>query len=105
MTETQFLITLAQTRKAYNWSTEGKTIVGVAKNGKARGKKYAPITAVCRYAGKGTNPSTKRGTTKAGKQLGMTPTLTKNVSNATQAVSNRGNSQVLRGKIKQVLGL
>ena len=67
MTETQFLITLAQTRKAYNWSTEGKTIVGVAKNGKARGKKYAPITAVCRYAGKGTNPSTKRGTTKAGK--------------------------------------
>ena len=105
MTETQFLITLAQTRKAYNWSTEGKTIVGVAKNGKARGKKYAPITAVCRYAWNGTNPSNKRGTNKAVKQLGMTPTLTKNVSNATQATSNRGNSQVLRGKIKQVLGL
>ena len=105
MTETEFLIALSQTKNAYRWTTEGKSIVGVAKNGKTKGKKFDPLTAVCRYAGKGTNPSTKRGSTKAGKQLGITTTLACNLTSATKALSNRGNAQVLRGKLKQALGL
>ena len=48
MPETQFLIALSQTTSAYKWGVEGKTIVGTAKNGKTRGKKFDPVTAVCR---------------------------------------------------------
>ena len=103
MTETQFLIALSQTTSAYKWSVEGKTIVGTAKNGKTRGKKYDPVTAVCRSTGKGEYASTCRGKKQAATKLGLTSTLTTNVSSAAQAKSNRGNYQVLRGKIRQVL--
>ena len=103
MTETQFLIALSQTTSAYKWGVEGKTIVGTAKNGKTRGKKYDPVTAVCRSTGKGTYASTCKGKKQAGSKLGLTSTLTTNVSSASTAKSNRGNYQVLRGKIRQVL--
>lgn len=105
MTETQFLVTLAQTKGAYRWKTEGKTIVGVAKNGKTRGEKFNPMTAVCRSTGMGTYSATKTGTKRAASKLGASVTLAYNVTEAAQAKSNRGNTQVLRGKIKQVLGL
>ena len=103
MTETQFLVALSQTTGAYKWSLEGKTIVGTAKNGKTRGKKFDPMTAVCRSTGKGTYSSTCKGKKQAANKLGLTSTFTTNVSSATQAKSNRGNYQVLRGRIRQVL--
>ena len=105
MTETQFLVELSKTTGAYSWSVDGKQIVGTAKNGKTRGKKFDPMTAVCRSTGKGTYPSTCRGKCSAATKLGVTQSLAQNVSNATQARSNRGNDQVLRGRIRQVLGV
>ena len=103
MTETQFLIALSQTTSAYKWGVEGKTIVGTARNGKTRGKKFDPVTAVCRSTGKGTYSSTCKGKKQAASKLGLTNTFTTNVSSATTAKSNRGNYQVLRGKMRQVL--
>ena len=103
MTETQFLIALSQTTSAYKWGVEGKTIVGTAKNGKSRGKKFDPVTAVCRSTGKGPYASTCKGKKTAASKLGLTSTFTTNVTSATTAKSNRGNYQVLRGKIRQVL--
>lgn len=105
MTETQFLVELSKTTTAYSWSVDGKQIVGTAKNGKTKGKKFDPLTAVCRSTGKGTFSSTCKGKSKAATKIGVTKTLAQNVSNATQAKSNRGNDQVLRGKIRQVLGV
>jgi len=105
VTETQFLVELSKTTTAYSWSVDGKQIVGTAKNGKTKGKKFDPLTAVCRSTGKGTFSSTCKGKSKAATKIGVTKTLAQNVSNATQAKSNRGNDQVLRGKIRQVLGV
>jgi hypothetical protein len=105
MTETQFLMALSQTTKSYRWSVEGKDIVGTAKNGKTRGKKFDPLTAVCRSTGQGTYAYTCRGRKSAASKLGIGTTLASNVSQAAKAVSNRGNGQVLRGKIRQVLGV
>ena len=105
MTETQFLMALSQTTKSYNWSLDGKTIVGTAKNGKTRGKKFDPLTAVCRSTGQGTYASTCRGKKSAASKIGVSATLASNVSQAVRATSNRGNGQVLRGKIRQVLGV
>jgi phage terminase large subunit-like protein len=103
MTETQFLVALSQTTTAYKWTVDNKQIVGTAKNGKTRGKKFDPVTAVCRSVGKGTYASTCRGKKQAASKIGLTDTLAKNVSSATQAKSNRGNYQVLRGRMRQVL--
>ena len=100
MTETQFLLALSQTTDAYKWSVDNNKISGKARNGKARGEKFAPITAVCRYNGQGSLTPCK-----AACKMGMTKTLASNVTDATKAKSNRGNSQVLRGKIRQVLGI
>ena len=105
MTETQFLMALSQTTKSYSWTLEGKTIVGTAKNGKTRGEKFDPLTAVCRSTGQGTYASTCRGRQRAASKMGVSPTLASNVSQAVKAASNRGNGQVLRGKIRQVLGV
>ena len=103
MTETQFLVALSQTTSAYTWTLEGNQIVGTAKNGKTRGKKFDPVTAVCRSTGKGTFASTCKGKKQAATKIGLTATLANNVSSATQAKSNRGNYQVLRGRMRQVL--
>ena len=99
MTETQFLVALSQTTDAYKWSVEDNKITGKARNGKARGAKFDPLTAVCRYTGLGslTSPC------KAACKMGMTKTLASNVTDATKAKFNRGNPQVLRGKMRQVL--
>jgi len=99
MTETQFLVALSQTTDAYKWSVENNKITGKARNGKARGKKFDPLTAVCRY----TTQTTATSPCKAACKMGMTKTLASNVTDATKAKSNRGNPQVLRGKMRQVL--
>ena len=98
MTETQFLMALNKTTTAYTWTVEGKKIVGTAKNGKTRGKKFNPLTAVCRSSGLGNGT-----TTQAAKKLVVTTSLKYSIVGATTASSNRGNYQVLRGKIRQVL--
>ena len=98
MTETQFLMALSQTTSSYSWGFEGKKIVGTAKNGKTRGRKFNPLTAVCRSTGLGNGTNTQ-----AARKLGVTSTLRHNIASATSALSNRGNTQVLRGKIRHVL--
>ena len=105
MTETQFLLALAGTKSAYRWQLEGKSITGVARNGKTRGQKFTPMTAVYRSSGLGTYRDNKKGRATAASQLGVTETLAENVMQATKAASNRGNYQVLRGKIRQVLNV
>lgn len=101
MTETQFLIALSKTTRAYDWTTEGKSIKGKAKNGKSRGSMFSPVTAVARYLGLGTYTNARTAACK----LGLTKTFTNTLSKATKANSNRGETQVLRGRVKQALGV
>lgn len=105
MNEIQFLLALQKTQKSYKWQLRGKKIRGVARNGNDRGELFDPITAVSRYTGNGTYEVTQRGRKRAGKSTGLSTTLTHNVIHASDAKSNRGNSQVLRGRIKQILEL
>ncbi len=105
MNEIQFLLALQKTQKSYKWQLRGKKIRGVARNGNDRGEIFDPVTAVSRYTGNGTYEVTQRGRTRAGKSTGLSTTLTHNVIHASDAKNNRGNSQVLRGRIKQILEL
>ena len=105
MTETQFLLALQKTKKSYKWHISGNKIRGVARNGKDRGELFDPVTAVARFTGHGTYRVNQRGRKAAGKANGLTTTLTSNLINATEATSNRGIDQVLRGRIRQTLNL
>ena len=105
MTEMQFLLALQKTKKSYKWHLRGNKIRGVARNGNDRGELFDPVTAVTRYTGNGTYEVTQRGRKRAGKSTGLSTTLTHTAIHAADAKSNRGNSQVLRGRIRQILGV
>lgn len=105
MNEIQFLLELQKTKKSYKWQMRGKKIRGVARNGHDKGEVFDPITALARYTGNGTYQVTQRGRKRAGKSAGLSNTLTNTVIHAADAKNNRGGSQVLRGRIKQVLEL
>ena len=105
MTETQFLLKLAQTTKSYSWYLDGNKIRAKARNGKDRGQVFDPVTAVARFSGHGTYRVNQRGRKAAGKANGMNTTLASNLVNATEAISNHGIDQVLRGRIRQTLNL
>lgn len=105
MESNEFYTTLASLPKSYNFGVVDNTIVGSTNRGTAKGVTFNPVTVVAfRQTGEvfGTN---KRDTLKAGKALGLTREFTNHVYNATTGVSNRGNAQVVRGKIRSALGV
>ena len=106
MESSEFYSTLSSLPKSYHFGvSEDKTITGTTNRGSAKGVAFNPLTAVAyRTTGEvfGTN---KRETLKAGKALGLTREFTNHVYNATTGVSNRGNTQVVRGKIRSALGV
>ena len=103
MKSSEFYLTLSNLPSTYHFGVEGKSIVGTTNRGTARGVTFNPVTALAyRSTGEvfGTN---KRETLRAGKALGLTREFTSHVYNATTGVSNRGNTQVVRGKIRSAL--
>jgi|TARA_R110000851_G_scaffold8311_1_gene32051 hypothetical protein len=103
MESNEFYSTLASLPSTYRFDVEGKAIKGRLTRGAARGATLNPVTAVAyRTTGQvyGTN---KRETLKAGTAVGLTREFATHVYNATTGVSNRGNSQVVRGKIRSAL--
>ena len=101
MNQQTFLEALSQTTKAYSWSYDHNRIVGVARNGTARGQRFNPITAVARTMRLGTFANTKRGTVQAARALGRTT----GTVNSVLSTSNRGNAQVVRGRLLESLGI
>ncbi len=105
MRSTDFYESLASLPTTYRFGVEDNTILGTTNRGSARGETFNPITALAyRHTGEvyGTN---KRETLKAGRALGLTREFSSHVYNATTSKSNRGNAQVVRGKIRSALGV
>ena len=95
---------LSSVSSTYNWEvSSNKTISSTGTRGKAKGVKLNPITALAYRKGLGAYGSNKRDTLRAGKALGLTKTFSENVYQATTNYSNRGNSQVVRGRILSAL--
>ena len=100
----EFYAKLAQTTSTYKWEVNtSKSVTTKGKRGKVKGQTLNPVTAVAYKQGKGVYASTKRGTQRAGKSLGLTSTFTESLYQAATNYSNRGNSQVVRGKIRSAL--
>ena len=103
MESNEFYTTLASLPSSYNWSVEGRTITGQGTRGSSRGLAFNPVTAVAYKKTGQVSGTNKRETLKAGTALGLTRSFTSHVNNATTGSSNRGNSQVVRGKIRSAL--
>jgi len=101
-----FYTKLSETSLTYNWELNGsQTVVATGSRGKVKGVSLNPVTAVAYRQGKGVYASNQRGTRQAGKALGLSRTFTDNLYQATTNYSNRGHSQVVRGKIRSALGV
>ena len=100
----EFYDSLSNVSSTYSWSVGSQQTIGATgTRGKTKGMTVNPVTAVAHRHGLGTYGSNKRETMKAGKALGLTKTFTENVYQATTNYSNRGNSQVVRGRILSAL--
>ena len=101
MENNEFYTALTRLPNSY-FSTEGQ-LTGSITGGQYRGETVNPVTAVA-YKETGTVYGTnKRETLRAGKALGLNREFVNHVYNATTGVSNRGNAQVVRGKIRNAL--
>ena len=99
-----FILHCLLCRRVITSGLEDKTITGTTNRGSAKGVTFNPLTAV-RIELREKFFTNKRETLKAGKALGLTREFTNHVYNATTGVSNRGNTQVVRGKIRSALGV
>jgi hypothetical protein len=103
MERSDFYEGLSAISDQYNWDVDGNSIVGRGRN---RNQTWNPVTALARslrvYNASG---NSKRETLKAGTAMGLPREFTEQVYNATIGSSNRGNAQVVRGRIRSALGV
>lgn len=104
MERSDFYEMLSSISNQYDWRVQDdNTIVGFGRN---RSQTVNPVTALARtlraYNASGNN---KRETLKAGTAMGLPREFTEQVYNATIGSSNRGNAQVVRGRIRSALGV
>ena len=103
MDTNEFYTALTRLPHSY-FSTEGE-LTGSIAGGQHRGEIVNPVTAVAYKTTGQVYGTNKRETLRAGRALGLNRHFTETVYNAITSVSNRGNTQVVRGKIRSALGV
>jgi hypothetical protein len=106
MERNEFYSSLASLPASYNFTIrDNNTIVGTTNRGPVRGAVFNPITAVAYVKTGNLYGTNKRETLKAARDLGLNREFTNHVYEATTGINNRGNTQVVRGKIRSALGV
>lgn len=103
MESNEFYTALTRLPKSY-FTTEGE-LTGSITGGQHRGETVNPVTAVAYKATGQVYGTNKRDTLRAGKAIGLQRYFTETVYNASTGGSNRGNTQVVRGKVRSALGV
>ena len=103
MTSNDFLEKLNNVSSAYCWSINNNKVVATIKSGPNRGKTLNPLTALAHKAGFGVFENNRDGTEYAGSVLGLDRKTTRSIYSAILGTNNRGNTQVVRGKIRSAL--
>lgn len=105
MESNDFYSTLAELPSTYQFYLRDKSIVGTTVRGATKGVVLNPVTAVAYRQTGEVFANTKRETRRAARALGLTREFADHLYDATTGVSNRGNTQVVRGKIRSALGV
>ena len=98
-----FFDRLENVSTSYHWDVEGNRVVATIQSGYFRGFTLNPITALAHKSGLGFFDNTRESTEFAARLLGIPRKLARNIYSATLGTYNRGNTQVVRGKIRSAL--
>lgn len=103
MNYTEFFDRLENVSHSYHWDVEKNKVVAKIQSGDFRGFTLNPITALAHKSGFGFFGNTREDTEYAARLLGMPRKFARNVYSATLGTYNRGNTQVVRGRIRSAL--
>lgn len=104
MNSTEFINKLCGVSSSYRWNLDPHNkIVAKIQSGPNRGLTLNPVTALAHKAGFGFINNTREGTEFAGSLLGLTRQQTRTLYSAIIGTHNRGNTQVVRGRIRSAL--
>lgn len=102
----EFYKRLYNVSSSYHWHlNDNNKVVATIQSGPHRGYTLNPVTALAHKCGFGVIEDTRDGTEYAASLLGLPRSLARNIYSATLATYNRGNTQVLRGRIRSALGV
>jgi hypothetical protein len=99
----EFFDRLTGVSSAYHWGVDHNKVEAVIRSGPNRGHTLNPVTALAHKSGFGLFDNTRNGTEQAASLLGLSRTTARQVYSATLGTHNRGNTQVLRGRIRSAL--
>jgi len=103
MNSVDFFERLDNVSNSYHWNIDNKKVVATFQSGPHRGETLNPITALAHKSGLGVFANTREGTQTAASALGLPRSFARNVYSATIGTHNRGNTQVIRGRIRSAL--
>ena len=103
MRTTEFFNRLNKVAYAYAWSVDNNKVNATIKSGPHAGYTLNPVTAVAHKSGHGVFENTRTGTEHAAHTLGLSRSVARQLYSATHGTNNRGNTQVVRGKIRSAL--
>lgn len=89
--------------ESYHWDVQDKRVVATIKSGPHKGHVLNPITALAHKSGLGLFENTRDDTVCAANLMGIPRQTARTIYSATIGTHNRGNTQVLRGKIRSAL--
>lgn len=99
----EFFDRLTGVSSAYHWDLDHNKVEAVIRSGPNRGRTLNPVTALAHKSGFGLFDNTRDGTEQAASLLGLSRKTARQVYSAILGTHNRGNTQVLRGRIRSAL--
>ena len=103
MRTNEFFNRLNNVAYAYDWTVSNNKVNATIKSGPNAGFTLNPVTAVAHKSGYGVFENTRTGTEHAAHSLGLSRKVARQLYSATLGTHNRGNTQVVRGKIRSAL--
>lgn len=103
MNSRDFLDRLNNISHAYKWHIEENRVNATIQNGPHKGFVLNPITALAHKYGFGFFANNRDETEQAASALGLSRKQARSIYSAIIGTKNRGNSQVVRGRIKSAL--
>lgn len=104
MIYSEFFNKLSNIAEAYHWDiAEDNKVLATIQRGHYKGLTLNPITALAHKSGFGFFSNNREDTEFAARLLGISRSFARNIYSATLGTYNRGNTQVVRGRIRSAL--
>ena len=103
MNANSFVDRLYSLSGSYHWNLAHGKVTATLRSGPNKGETLNPVTALAYKAGYGIFENPRDGTESAASVLGIPRSTAREIYSATLGTNNRGNTQVVRGRIRSAL--